>query len=292
MNRIQLDVNVLQSSVVPHNASKHVAVVMNNILNANTPFHAYPANFKFSRRRMQALSNASIFLVQDPNASDVSVLDDFNSTTSWRQYDVAYQCFDYPSKSPIQNETLLQQITSICLKAVDASITSGSFLHQLAAVANQSHVDILNVEIPGNEPTSNATSSQSPTSRTFQLPLSTKGMDLRRWIGIAIALATVGGSTLLMHLGAQRENKLKQEELWGFPLATEQDVGKFLNLGFMWQQGEGPEGPPKGVIVFNKEKVGYRDDDSILMGGFHNSRWLMNAAEVTLPSSGTSGEAL
>jgi hypothetical protein len=281
-------VNVLQSSVVPHNASKHVAGVMSNVLNADTPFHAYPANYTFSGPMMQVISYSSIFLVQDPNASEVTVLSTLNSTTSWRMYDVGYQCFDYPSNMPIQNETLLQHIQSICLKAVDASITSGSFLHQLAAVANQSHVEVLNVEIPGSEPTSNATSSQASSPRTYQLPLSTKGMDLRRWIGIAIALATVGGSALLMHLGAQREKKLKQEELWGFPLATEQDVGKFLNLGFMWQQGEGHEGPPKGVIVFNKERVGYRDDDSILMGGFQDSLWLMNAAEVTLPSSGTS----
>lgn len=103
-----------------------------------------------------------------------------------------------------------------------------------------------------------------------------------------MALVTVGGSVLLMLLGARREDKLKNEELWGFPLSTEEDVGKLLNLGFMWQQEEEQAGPPKKVVVFNKEKFGYRDDDSTLLGGFHSTPWVMDAAEVTLPSSGIS----
>lgn len=349
---IQLKVEVLQTSVVQFNVSQFIAGVINNILNSSTPFRTYPSSVTVSSNKPRR-SKTKIFLVQDLNASDVKVQGFLSSTTSWRLYTVGYRCFDATNNNtPIVNATVLQKIYSTCQRALNASIVSGSFLRQLAAVTNQSHVNVLNVSelggptmnpsaspsvapstapsltptigpsaapsvqpstspssvpstspsaLPSSKPSTAPSLSPShapsatpsllrylPGARTYPLPLSTKAFDVRWWVGLGIAVATICSTVLLTYLGAQREEKLKQEELWGFQLGTEQDVGALLNLGFMWQQGEGHEGPPKGVIVFEKDKVGYRDEDSMLMGGYHDPHYVMNTAEVTLPSSGTS----
>ncbi len=275
-NEIELGVSVLLASTAQMDLTYQVTAVINDLLNADTTFHAL--EHPFMQLNMTSLRKNNVWLIQDPMHSNVSLFSlSTLSTTIWQRYTLGYQCFR--GHSPIPNEGTTQLIFSICQNVIDESISSGTFLSALQREPNVSAAAVEGVAIFGEE-------DEFINQRgTFPAKLSTAGWDARRVVGLCVFCSTIIYALLLMHLGARWEEKLKKEELWGIPLGTEEDVGSFLNLGFIWQQGDGHEGPPKGVVVFNKQKLGYRDDDSMLMGGFQNPH---EVVDTTLPSSATS----
>jgi hypothetical protein len=79
------------------------------------------------------------------------------------------------------------------------------------------------------------------------------------------------GTILLTHLAAYRRRQINAKDIWG-NLGTEQGVDALLSTGWKLKGSK--------MEVYNKEGIGYRDDDSMLLGGYEQTAYL--GAEITV----------
>jgi hypothetical protein len=86
-------------------------------------------------------------------------------------------------------------------------------------------------------------------------------------------LGTFTSTILLTQLASYRRRRLLKQTIWG-NIGTEQGVDALLNTGWKFKDSTMME-------VYNKEGMGYRDDDSMLLGGY----------EQTYTSGGGTGSA-
>lgn len=96
--------------------------------------------------------------------------------------------------------------------------------------------------------------------------------DWRRYLGLGLFVGTVAGTLLLTQWAARRRRRITTQHVWGHHLGTEQGVDALLSTGWKVRGSK--------MEVFNKEKAGYRDDDSILLGGYEPTAYL--GAEITV----------
>ena len=77
--------------------------------------------------------------------------------------------------------------------------------------------------------------------------------------GIGVFIGMVSGLVLASQIGALRRKMKIRQQVWG-NLASEEGVKELLNTGWVLRDDR--------MEVFHKDRVGYRDDDSMLIGGF------------------------
>lgn len=105
-------------------------------------------------------------------------------------------------------------------------------------------------------------------------PLDASEWDALRYLGLALFCVTVLGTLLVRHLAIVRTNRRTTHEAWG-NLASEEGVAELLRMG--WKL-EGTE-----MEIFDKAGWGYRDDDSLFMGGYEPKV----SEEITVTASET-----
>lgn len=109
-------------------------------------------------------------------------------------------------------------------------------------------------------------------------------MGIRQWMGLSCLLGTVVFTTILVIISNEVAKRREQDELWGNLniLETAQEDADYLNVGWRFdktgggQVDDGDEKPENNNIpanmmmmeVFDKRGVGYREGDSLLMGGY------------------------
>jgi hypothetical protein len=76
---------------------------------------------------------------------------------------------------------------------------------------------------------------------------------------------TLLGTTTLSLLAYNRRRQLTKQTLWG-NIGTEEGLDALLSTG--WKL---PKNGSTMMEVYNKEGIGYRDDDSMLLGGYEQS---------------------
>lgn len=81
-------------------------------------------------------------------------------------------------------------------------------------------------------------------------------------MGLCICCATIIGTLVLTSMAQDRRRRLTRQEIWG-NLGTEEGVDALLQTTWKYR-GDIME-------VYNRGRLGYRDDDSILMGGFQQT---------------------
>lgn len=98
-------------------------------------------------------------------------------------------------------------------------------------------------------------------------------------MGLSLFLATLGGTFLLMQMSYRRRRKIEKHELWGNYLGTEQGVNALLDATGWKVSGSRLE-------VYDKGGWGYRDDDSMFMGGYQQTEvvHISGAGEITVTS--------
>lgn len=84
--------------------------------------------------------------------------------------------------------------------------------------------------------------------------------DWRRYVGLCMFVFTLTGTLVL----TQVANRRPRRELWG-NLGTEEGVDALLQTAWKFSGDK--------MEVYDKARCGYRDDDSILIGGFHSSQY-------------------
>jgi hypothetical protein len=134
-------------------------------------------------------------------------------------------------------------------------------------------------------------------SPSYSEPLSIEdGWQVREWFGLGLFLGTLFLAIGLAKLSRFTQRQQSQHAMWGVQFLTEQGVGELLNVGWRYQEDDHSENGGGGygggggdqlyLQVFDKRKLGYNDDNSILMGGvvvpLHPSTFTV---PTTLPSS-------
>jgi hypothetical protein len=78
-------------------------------------------------------------------------------------------------------------------------------------------------------------------------------------------VVTFTGTLALTQLANRRQKRRSRKELWG-NLGTEEGVDALLQTTWKFSGDK--------MEVYNKAGCGYRDDDSMLMGGYHQTELL------------------
>ena len=91
-------------------------------------------------------------------------------------------------------------------------------------------------------------------------------------MGLTVFVGTVMGFVMLSQIAAYRRRQKQQRHIWG-NLGTEEGVNALLDTGWKVKGSR--------MEVFDKTGWGYRDDDSMLIGGcFDPSAYV--GAEITV----------
>ena len=90
-------------------------------------------------------------------------------------------------------------------------------------------------------------------------PLDVGEWSWTRYFGFVVLLSTCSGLIVTSQVGAIRRRRKVRQQVWG-NLASEEGVKELLNTGWILREDR--------MEVFDKTRVGYRDDDSMLIGGF------------------------
>lgn len=85
--------------------------------------------------------------------------------------------------------------------------------------------------------------------------------DWRRYLGLGIFLGTVVALTILTQTAKYHHRQRTKREVWG-NLGTEEGVDALLDTGWKVKGSR--------MEVYDKKGVGYRDEDSMLMGGCYD----------------------
>ena len=94
-------------------------------------------------------------------------------------------------------------------------------------------------------------------------PVKTKQQDWRRFLGLFLFTSTFVGTIVLTQLASYRRRQLMKQTIWG-NIGTEHGVEALLSTGWKFKDSTLME-------VYNKTGMGYRDDDSMLLGGYEQT---------------------
>jgi hypothetical protein len=196
----------------------------------------------------------------------------------WWRYQLRYDVFVPNSSAPVYNTTELRLLRRECIQTLNAGM----------ALVRSNLLDQYGVSIPEKftiqleRPDLPPTAEQGPQTGDRISPVDTNKWDWRRCFGLAMFLVTFGGTLCLVQIADVRRRRRTNKQLWG-NLATEEGVEELLSKGWAIQDNK--------IVVFNKKKVGYRDDSSILNGGFEQNEGIVDCeVTVTHPSSETTPE--
>jgi hypothetical protein len=153
-------------------------------------------------------------------------------------------------------------------------------------------------------------------SATFPHVIATTATEIvwltREWIGLGLLVATAVFVILLSAIAMYLEEKRMRQQFWGANL-TEQGVNELLNVGWRYTQGDaaaaavaatgeaatdgnGPtistyeSSPQLFLQVFDKGRIGYNDDNSLLQGGVERDH-VHGGADAIEQTSGDSPTA-
>jgi hypothetical protein len=214
-----------------------------------------------------------------------------NDQRWYYRYDFVYLCFWKGSRFPITNQTLLQSITDDLNATLEQLISQGIIRSRIMDAAQQAVLNVSlfeeavsdgdDVEQPTAPPPSifaNGTDDvQTERGPTYPNQLDAQGWDYRRWLGLGLFCGTVAATLLLTQVASYRKRRRTAKDVWG-NLGTEEGVDELLRTG--WKVNG------SNMEVYDKEKLGYTDDDSILMGGFEQKHEVVGA-EITVTRSTT-----
>ena len=117
--------------------------------------------------------------------------------------------------------------------------------------------------------------SQAPMAQTTtddDESLDPREWDWRKYAGLGLLVSTLCCATMLRCLGARQQRTRQQRAVWG-NLASEEGINTLL--GTAWAL-EGSK-----MQVYDKTQMGYRDDDSIFLGGFEQKEAVVGAEIIT-----------
>lgn len=203
----------------------------------------------------------------------LATLEQENTYAWWWRYNITFSCYDASDEQPVTDIATLQQIQAQLAVAVAQGLITGTLQtfvwnhgYELDSPPLLVAVKIPPVDAPANfQGTVNSPSNTTVTTiqePTYAKPIDQKNWDWQRYTGLGLFIVTFGGVLLLMQIAAVRQRQLRKKEYWS-NLNTLQGVEDVLQTGWKVKGNR--------MEVFEKKKVGYRDDDSMLIGGYEGA---------------------
>ena len=108
----------------------------------------------------------------------------------------------------------------------------------------------------------------------FSEPLDSREWSATRYLGLALFLLVSIPAVLLAHIGATRRRRRIRKQVWS-NLASEEGIKDLLKTGWVLKGNR--------MEVYDKGRRGYKDNDSMLIGGFEQKEALVGC-EITVDS--------
>lgn len=176
-----------------------------------------------------------------------------NTTMWWWEYELLYFCFWEDDSTKVGKKVMDKVLRNMTVQVFDEKDLLRDRLRNMSG-----HHDLL-LElfpypiIPPPE-TDAPTEAKSPFEN-----LDAHEWSWTRYLGFIVFLATFSSLIVTSQIGAVRRKQRVRQQVWG-NLASEEGVKELLNTGWILRDDR--------MEVYDKERVGYRDDDSMLIGGF------------------------
>ena len=193
----------------------------------------------------------------------------------WWRYDLNYLCFWEEDGDKVGPKKMVE-IAETMRKTIEGNLDK---LQSLLLQETNSKVLILNVDRgdDGTELLDDAI--RSPTVE-FPENLDAREWSWSRWLGAAVFATALSGLFIGSQVGAIRRRHRIRQQVWG-NLASEEGVKQLLNTGWVLRDDR--------MEVYDKTREGYRDDDSMLIGGFEQ-REPGPGTEIVTPTLTTTHE--
>jgi hypothetical protein len=249
----------------------------------------------------------------------VEPLDEASKSTvaSWWQAQVDYVAFWTEQMNPVENDKILVNVTEFCSLVINHTIENGEFLKQLQLVAAASAeeeaggsdndntatfdeqqgeaapqagtaadgIAFYAVSPVGDESNWDATTGASTiTVTSSKAPTHPDPLSLswgaREWGGLSLCLSTLLLATILSCCAVVLGRRRSKEQTWG-AVFTEKGIDDLLQVGWKYKYHQDGNDPQLFLQVYDKGKMGYNDDNSILQGGIEREV----IATTTVPTS-------
>jgi hypothetical protein len=222
-----------------------------------------------------------------------------STVASWWHAQVDYLAFWTGQIDPVMNDEILVNVTEYCSLEINRTIESGEFLKQLqlVAAASAAWVDIAFYAVSpvGDESNWDVTTGTSITNDTSSSIKATTHPDplslswgAREWCGLTLCLSTLFLATILSCCAVLLGRRRSKEQTWG-AVFTEKGINDLLQVGWKYHQDhhqDGTNDPQLFLQVYDKGKIGYNDDNSILQGGIEQEVIATNTnTNTTVPTS-------
>lgn len=136
---------------------------------------------------------------------------------------------------------------------------------------------------PRGLPTKSPTHGDGDSDLDGLVPLNADAWDWKRFLGLGLLLGTIICTSLLMLLASFHQRRMREQVLWG-NMATRDGVEELLKMGWKFDGTR--------MEVYDKGKIGYDDNDSMLIGGFEQkvAVTVVNVVVATTESVTRSGD--
>ena len=172
----------------------------------------------------------------------------------WWQYDLNYLCFWEEDGDKVK-EGKMREIWGIMWETVFENLDKLESL-----LVNETDGEVLALELNWDNATrDNTKEPTTPVFETFPEKLNAREWSWSRYLGFCVFVTVVSGLIIASYIGAVRRRQRIRKQVWG-NLASEEGVKELLNTGWVLHKDR--------MEVYDKTRVGYRDDDSMLIGGF------------------------
>lgn len=141
-----------------------------------------------------------------------------------------------------------EQVVSTVQNAFHESIENGTLLEHL----QMKYKRLVDVCLPGDE-------KLYSSSRDDDIEFSGDLWAVYQWIGLGLFSITIIATIAMTKTAQKRRKDSEKQDNWGVALATENDINQLLTYGWEFQGNQ--------VRAYDKTKMIYHDDDSMLIGG-------------------------
>jgi hypothetical protein len=203
----------------------------------------------------------------------------------WWRYTLIYNCFWADTDSPINSNRLRQIMSRNMSRWVQTNReTLQEYLQDqmddkfLVLTVNEE--DTVDGEPPEFRPGDDTASEGDPDVSTFSIlqPVDARAWDWQRYLGLALFVTACSSALLLAQLGAMRQRRRIRKQVWS-NLASEEGVKELLNTGWILCDNR--------MEVYDKSKYGYKDDESMLIGGFEQKEAVVGTEITFNPTTGS-----
>lgn len=192
----------------------------------------------------------------------------------WWRYTIVYNCFWGDNGEPVASLRMRASMSQNMTTWVDSRrLQLRQFLQNLEGDPTLELTTDENVMWVAPDDLGGKIVPTEQLDTGLQQPLDSGTWTWYRYLGLILFVTVMSGSLLLAQLGSMRRRRRIKKQVWS-NLASEDGVKELLKTGWILTKSNHME-------VYDRSKVGYNDNDSMLIGGFQQ-REAVVGTEITI----------